>query len=219
MSDQDQRSASLFSTMVEHAQAGDRNAFVSLITHFKGSVHGYLKRLIGDDEMATDIWSETVCKAWKSLPSTDEGLRAEPRARRWFFTIATNLANDHFKYLEHLHPVSLEYIEELRQTGSTKATKDWERIESTSYKSTEEILCENEHIVFNQKIVDIAIEGVSPQYLLCFHMKYVRDFPHRKIAHDLGISESCSRAYACRGRKQFFQAVAQLRNNLEREDG
>jgi RNA polymerase sigma factor (sigma-70 family) len=218
MSNPNHQPSSLFAEMMMRVQTQDKEAFVSLIAYFEGIVRSYLKHQIGDNDIADDLWSEVVLRAWRSLPDTDEGLTLEPKARKWFFTTATNLVYNHYRNLEHLHPISLEYIEELCQCGDSQAKKDWKRIEDFSEKGIDEMLCESERILFEQGIIDLAVKHVSPQYLVCFHMKYVKGISHQKIAQSLGISESCSRSYACRGRKQFFQAVSQVRTELERED-
>jgi RNA polymerase sigma-70 factor (ECF subfamily) len=79
--------------LVARAQAGDREAFASLIQRYQQPVGGYLWRLTGDREVAQDLTQDTFLRAYRAIGATHPGLRL----RAWLYRIATNLAYDHFR--------------------------------------------------------------------------------------------------------------------------
>ena len=76
--------------IVARAQAGDREAFASLIRAYQQPLGGYLWRLTGDREVAQDLTQETFLRAYQGIGATRPGLRV----RGWLYRIATNLAYD-----------------------------------------------------------------------------------------------------------------------------
>ena len=201
-----------FAELVERAQAGDQDAFVSVMRCFEGLIRGFLRKQVGNGDVTDDLYAEMVLKAWKALPSTDEGLRYQPAMKKWLFTIATRLALDYFASCNRLRTVSLEQLEEQRGSDDSDAVKDWKAIQRLSTKGAEEIVCEKERITDEQKCLAEAMRQVPRQYRRCFYMKDVQGLSHQEIAQALNISESAARSYASRGRKAFFEALAQLKD-------
>src|SRR5579875_1676794 len=73
--------------------AGDQAALAVLVTRHHAPLLGYLYRLVGGDRpLAEDLVQETLLHVLQQ--------RAYPAQRLfkpWLYTIATNLARDHFK--------------------------------------------------------------------------------------------------------------------------
>jgi RNA polymerase sigma-70 factor, ECF subfamily len=205
-----QPSDAQFEEVVEKAQAGDKEAFIFLIRYFEGQICGYLKKGIGNYEAAEDLFADTICRAWKALPTTDERLRSVHKMKSWLFTIATNLLRDYLKYRRRLETVSIEHLEESYRAGRVDVVKDWKTIENAHTEAAEDTACENERIISEQNRIEEALRQVSPQLRKSFYMKDVQELSHGEIAQALGITESCARAYASRGRKQFLKALADL---------
>ncbi len=78
---------------VELAQAGDGEAFTSLVRHFEGGIYGYLAGLVGNDEEAHDLTQDTMLRAWQKLPTLQDVSRFKP----WLYSIARNLTYDHLR--------------------------------------------------------------------------------------------------------------------------
>ena len=73
--------------------AGDQAALAALVTRHHSPLLGYLSRLVGGDRpLAEDLVQETLLRVLRqhTYPS---GRPFKP----WLYTIATNLARDHFK--------------------------------------------------------------------------------------------------------------------------
>jgi RNA polymerase sigma-70 factor, ECF subfamily len=203
---------SQFAELVERAQAGDQDAFVSVVRCFEGQICGFLRKQVGNSDIADELYADMVLKAWKALPSTNEGLRDQPAMKKWLFKIAANLANDYFASCKRLRTVSLDQLEAQSGLDGSAAGKDWRAIQRLSTEGAEEIVCEKERITDEQKCLTEAMRQVPRQYRRCFYMKDVQGLSHQEIAQALNISESAARSYASRGRKAFFEALARLQD-------
>jgi RNA polymerase sigma-70 factor (ECF subfamily) len=79
--------------LLEAALAGEMAALTILVERHQRELTGYLNRLVGADwALAQDLVQETFLRVL-GQPIT----RAERPFRPWLYTIATNLARDHFK--------------------------------------------------------------------------------------------------------------------------
>jgi RNA polymerase sigma-70 factor (ECF subfamily) len=73
--------------------AGDQMAFATLVMRYHAPLLGYLYRLVsGDRPLAEDLVQETLLRVLRQGRCP-----AELRFKPWLYTIATNLARDHFK--------------------------------------------------------------------------------------------------------------------------
>jgi RNA polymerase sigma-70 factor (ECF subfamily) len=73
--------------------AGDQAAFATLVTRYHAALLGYLYRLVdGDRALAEDLVQETLLRVLRQGRCP-----ADFRFKPWLYTIATNLARDHFK--------------------------------------------------------------------------------------------------------------------------
>jgi RNA polymerase sigma-70 factor (ECF subfamily) len=79
--------------LLEAMLAGERDALRVLVERHQTSLTGYLDRLVGPDwSLAQDLCQETFLRVLRqSAPRGDRPFRP------WLYTIATNLARDHFK--------------------------------------------------------------------------------------------------------------------------
>src|SRR6266567_4422456 len=146
-----------FAGIVERAQARDQDAFVSLIRYYEGGIHGYLRKWIGDDDIADDLLSETILRVWKALPNTDEQLRSKSRLKSWLYKIATNLLHDYFQKCSRLRTVSLEYLfGDIYAESNQNTAKDRATIENLCTEGAEDILCERERITSEQERIKEA---------------------------------------------------------------
>src|SRR5262245_17699682 len=73
--------------------AGDQLAIATLVMRYHSALLGYLFRLVGGDRaLAEDLVQETLLRVLRR--NTCPG---DFRFKPWLYTIATNLARDHFK--------------------------------------------------------------------------------------------------------------------------
>jgi RNA polymerase sigma-70 factor (ECF subfamily) len=83
--------------LMEKVRGGDRAALGVLVERYHAPLTGYLVRMTnGQRELAEDMVQMTFMKLIQSRESYQAGRTFRP----WLYTIATNLARDHFRRLE-----------------------------------------------------------------------------------------------------------------------
>jgi RNA polymerase sigma-70 factor (ECF subfamily) len=76
--------------VVSAARAGDRRAFELLVRAYQAPVWRFLRRLLGDDELAEDVTQETFVRVHGALPRFD----GRSRFTTWLFQVARNAGID-----------------------------------------------------------------------------------------------------------------------------
>ncbi len=102
---------------MEHLCAGHGAALNDLMERHATPVFHFLCRMVGNEDDANDLAQETFVRVFKSAKS----FRAEQKFSTWLFTIAANLARNHFRHRARHPNVSLDVENpETEQTlGST----------------------------------------------------------------------------------------------------
>ncbi|MCX7599295.1 MAG: sigma-70 family RNA polymerase sigma factor [Armatimonadetes bacterium] len=88
-------------TLVQRAQAGEREAFGDLVEAHADRIYTYLLHLVGDREEAEDLAQETFVRAWESL----DRFRGGAAFSTWLYRIATNLAIDAIRRRQRRGPI------------------------------------------------------------------------------------------------------------------
>ena len=89
---------------MEQLQAGHDAALNDLMERHASPVFRFLCRMVGNEDDANDLAQETFVRVFKSAKS----FRAEQRFSTWLFTIAANLARNHFRWRSRHPNVSLD---------------------------------------------------------------------------------------------------------------
>lgn len=89
---------------MEKLQAGHDVALNDLMERHATPVFHFLCRMTGNEDDANDLAQETFVRVFKSHAS----YRAEQRFSTWLFTIAANLARNHFRWRSRHPNVSLD---------------------------------------------------------------------------------------------------------------
>jgi len=84
---------------MEKLQAGHDAALNDLMERHAAPVFHFLCRMVGNEDDANDLAQETFVRVFKSAKS----FRAEQKFSTWLFTIAANLARNHFRWRSR-HP-------------------------------------------------------------------------------------------------------------------
>ena len=102
---------------MEKLQAGHDAALNDLMERHATPVFHFLCRMVGNEDDANDLAQETFVRVFKSSKS----FRTEQKFSSWLFTIAANLARNHFRWRARHPNVSLDAENpETKQTlGST----------------------------------------------------------------------------------------------------
>lgn len=76
--------------LLEGIQRGEREAFAVLVRRYEDAMYGYLKRYLGDEALAEDVFQNTFLQVFRKIDRYELGRPARP----WLYTIATNQALD-----------------------------------------------------------------------------------------------------------------------------
>lgn len=79
-------------TIVRRCQAGDREAFRSLVVHYQRPVFSFLYRTLGGENEVEDIAQEVFLRAFCAISRFDP--QGPARLSTWLFTIAWHLVQD-----------------------------------------------------------------------------------------------------------------------------
>jgi RNA polymerase sigma-70 factor (ECF subfamily) len=87
-------------SLLKRIAAGDRQAFVGVVTRYQRPLFGFLGRMGITQAHAEEIAQETFLRAWKSLGDYNPKIAA---FSTWLFTIARNLALTELARAAHQH--------------------------------------------------------------------------------------------------------------------
>ncbi len=76
--------------LAQYRQTRDRRAFEEIVRRYQGELFSYLRRYLGDNEMAEDAFQATFLQLHLKCSTFEEGRKLRP----WLYTIATNQAID-----------------------------------------------------------------------------------------------------------------------------
>src|ERR1019366_1161222 len=89
---------------MERLAAGNDAALNDLMERHATPVFHFLCRMVGNEDDANDLAQETFVRVFKSCKS----FRAEQKFSTWLFTIAANLARNHFRWRSRHPNLSLD---------------------------------------------------------------------------------------------------------------
>ncbi|MGL6095714.1 MAG: RNA polymerase sigma factor [Fimbriiglobus sp.] len=71
-------------------RAGEHDYFGPLVRRYEREMYGYLRRYVGDDDLAADVFQNTFTQVFVKIAQYEPGRSARP----WLYTIATHQAID-----------------------------------------------------------------------------------------------------------------------------
>jgi RNA polymerase sigma-70 factor, ECF subfamily len=76
--------------LARYVMGDDRQAFASLVGRYERELYSYLRRYLGDAEMAEDVFQATFLQVHLKCGQFEQGRKFRP----WLYTVATNQAID-----------------------------------------------------------------------------------------------------------------------------
>ena len=180
--------------LIQRAQNGDEHAFAILYEHYFDPIHLYLARMVGRDDVGSELAQETFLKAWKSLPN----LRQPATFVGWLYRIATNTAYDFQRQMRHKSSISYDEQPTLLKDCFTSGPED---------------------LIEAQEQLRMALASITWKYRSCVVLYYIHGCSKRDIARLLALKESSVGTYISQGFEELRQAQEQLRISFARERG
>jgi RNA polymerase sigma-70 factor (ECF subfamily) len=157
-------------------RGGDSQAFALIVRRYERELYGYLRRYLGDANLADDVFQNTFLQLYLKREHYEPGRPVRP----WLYTIATHQAIDALRRLSRHPTVSLE-----QQTGEEidgEPHRLLELLEAEGPAPLDRVQTE-EARQFVRKSVDALPDFLRQVVLLA----YFQGLPYRGIADILGI--------------------------------
>jgi RNA polymerase sigma-70 factor, ECF subfamily len=153
---------------------GDSAAFESLVHRYESELFSYLRRYLGNAEMAEDVFQATFLQVHLKREQFEEGRRFRP----WLYTIATNQAIDAQRRNKRHRMVSLD-----NRSGGENDIGSLVEMLAGDGRTADDLMQAEEARDWVRSAVDDLPEPLRAALLLVYHqgMKY------REAADVLGI--------------------------------
>lgn len=166
--------------LVLNAQAGDREAFASLVERYWERLYRWLCHLTRDGHTAEDLTQETFLKAFAAL----ESFRAGSNFRAWLFRIAhNNFVNQRRAARHNRQPLSLDWPED--GAGPEEETLSREALQ---------LLAE-------------AVSKLPVDFRGALMLRAEADLSFKEIADILGITEQTARWRVFKARQKLMTVL------------
>lgn len=181
-------------SQIRRAALGDHAAFAALVRHYEARIVTYLRQMIGDADLASDLAQETFLAAYQALPRwqppPETALRTADLLSPWLYRIATNQA------------ISLLR----RQTISSRRAVTSTEVGSASL----------EDAVIGRELLRAALASLDEDDATCLVLHYVAGERYGEIAMRLGISSEAVRKRVGRALSSLRRAYAALETEAQR---
>ena len=180
--------------LIIQAQKGDQNAFEALVYRYDRSVLSIALKYSNNEDDAKDLYQEVFIRVYRSI----KGFRFQSEFSTWLFRITIN--------------VCLTYKSRSKEHLKVSIDKDFDD-EENEFSTTKELVYDGlspEEISSGAdlgKIVNAAVESLSPKQKMTFVLKHYEGYKIREIAEMLNCKEGTVKKY-------LFDATKNLRKKL-----
>jgi RNA polymerase sigma-70 factor, ECF subfamily len=160
-------------------QQSVKQQFEALVDEHSPVLYAQIRSMVLNHEDANDVLQNTWLKAWHAW----SGFRGEATSKTWLYRIAYNEA------LQHLRKQRLRRLFLLKENN---------RDLSVGLVTDDAA-----------KLLEKALELLSPQQRAVFGMRYYNDLPVRAVAESLKLAEGTVKAV-------YHQAVKKIENHIKK---
>lgn len=178
---------------VRAAQAGDLEAFETLISLYEDNIYRLCFKILQNEEEAADAFQEVCLKIWKQL----KHYKGEAKLSTWIYRLTTNQCIDLLrKNKKHTTNISIFQQNEEDEPWLVEAV------------SKEDVAKEIE----NKELYDVIQMGMKelkPEYQAIIVLKDVEDYSYEEIANILHLSLGTVKSRLSRARKALKKVLEQ----------
>ncbi len=162
--------------IAEYRQSADRSVFETLMRRYEREIYSYLRRYIGDAELAEDAFQGTFLQVHLKSHQFDP----ERRFRPWLYAIATNQAIDVQRRNKRHRMVSLD-----RNSTTDKDGTGGGWSEKLVGDSPDPVLVAAEQE--NSRWIQGTVQSLGESMQQVVHLVYYQGMKYREAAEVLGI--------------------------------
>lgn len=155
---------------------GEREAFGVLVRRFEGELYGYLRRYLGDGDLADDVFQNTFLQVFIKIGQYELGRPVRP----WLYTIATHQAIDAIRRNGRHYALSLDQERDEAKPADVAQLTDL--LESRAPDPLEQVQGEERSI-----LVRASIQRLPDFLRQVVILAYYQGLKYKEIADILGI--------------------------------
>jgi RNA polymerase sigma-70 factor (ECF subfamily) len=161
--------------LLSYRETGDRDRFAQLLRRYEGELYSYLRRYLGDAEMAEDAFQAAFLQVHLKCDQFEAGRKFRP----WLYTIATNQAIDAQRRNRRHRMVSLD-----QPAGD--ASQDVGKLLDLLESSEVNPLSQAKHAERREWIRQ-AMEDLPEHLRSVVHLVYYQGLKYREAAEVLSV--------------------------------
>lgn len=162
--------------LVRYRESGDRDVFARLVHRYERELYSYLRRYLGDAEMAEDAFQAAFLQVHLKCGQFEDGRRFRP----WLYTIAINQAIDSRRRNKRHQMVSLD------RTGSNAQGDDVGKLVDLLVSDDEDPLDQVNSMELREQVQRSLGELPEPMQTVV-HLIYYQGLKYREAADVLSI--------------------------------
>jgi len=155
---------------------GEREAFGVLVRRYEGELYGYLRRYLGDGELADDVFQNTFLQVFTKIGQYEPGRPVRP----WLYTIATHQAIDAIRRNGRHQAISLD--QERPEPGYGEVAQLGGMLESRHAQPLEHAQGEERRL-----LVRASVDRLPDFLRQVVVLAYYQELKYKEIADILGI--------------------------------
>lgn len=178
---------------------GDASAYGDLLKRFQREIYAYLRRYLGQEALAEDVFQNTFIQVYQKARQFEAGRKVRP----WLYAIATHQAIDMLRRLNRRSAVSLEQM----TAGDEYDGKAW----SEMLVSSEPEPSSGLELTEQRERVVQALETLPEHLRLTVILAYYQGLKYKDIADIMKIPVGTvkSRLHAAMGKLQEALVAAE----------
>lgn len=162
--------------LLRYRQTGDRELFAQLVYRYERELYSYLRRYLGDAEMAEDAFQGAFLQVHLKCDQFQQGRRFRP----WLYTIATNQAIDARRRNKRHRMVSLD------GTGSDDSGDEASRLANLLESGEAGPDTQAEHVERDHRVRS-TLDGLPESMHAVIQLVYYQGMKYREAAEVLDI--------------------------------
>ena len=155
---------------------GRREAFATLLRRYEGELYGYLRRYLGDGELAEDVFQNTFLQVFTKADQYEAGRPVRP----WLYTIATHQAIDAMRRQGRHQAVSLD--QEREELAGAEYPQLLGLLESRGPSPLDQLQTEE-----RRQLVRASVDRLPDFLRHVVVLAYYQGLKYRDVADILGI--------------------------------
>ncbi|MFE4711360.1 MULTISPECIES: RNA polymerase sigma factor [unclassified Paenibacillus] len=163
--------------LIRAAQAGDRDALITLLREIEGTVYKTAFYILHNEQDALDASQEALIRVYTKIGSYEE----KAQFKTWVQRIVTNICIDKF-----------------RRTKPTVSIDEHEMVFQDKHNVEREVLSG-----YLAQDIREAIDGLPEHHRTVIVLRYLQDFSYNEIADCLDLPLNTVKSYLFRARQQL----------------